>query len=406
MSDPTSTDSCLTPSRRTFLRSGAAAAGAFSLAGCLTGGGSGNDSVVVGANLPLSGGQDSYGKTMHRAAQVAATHINDNGGLDGKDVEVVVEDNQTDPKTVIDKTNKLIQKDGADVLFGPVSSASRNAMDSILKSEKVPLLYPIQYEGTVANDYCNEYIYKFGETPRQQINPFVPWLAENYGDSFFLLGSDYVWPKRINSIVKDKLESNGGTVVGEQYVSIGTTDFSSIISKIESENPDVLFMDLVGQSAVAIQKQMHNRGVRDQFQDVGLGHGQGLLAGISPGASKGLLTCHEYMENLDNSANERFVGDFHNEYGQDALINYMTGPSYTALQFLKAAADEAGSAKVDDILGSIGSGSVDAPVGSVSVANDQQIKTGCTVGKVNDNQKYDPVTSFDPVTVPDQCSSI
>ncbi len=399
-----SDDSSARLSRRDVLKGTGAGIATTGLAGCIKGiGGGGSEAFTIGANLALSQGWKPYGQTMQRAAEIAIDEINEAGGLGGKDVELVVEDNKVDPKTVREKTNKLVQQDGADIIFGPISSASRNAMAPVLEQHEIPALYPVQYEGPAAKDYCNKWIFKVGEIPVQQVKPFVPWLMEEYGDSFYLLGSDYVWPQTMNDLITEEVEANGGTVVAEEYVSLGTTDFTSIIPRIESKDPDVLFMELTGASVPAIQKQMANRGVRDQWKEVGLAHGQGLLAGAPLEAVEGLLSCHAYMENLQNSANQQFMEKFHSEYGEDALVDYLTGPAYTAIKLLEQGVKNAGGTSTEDLMSGLPGSSVDSVMGTTALEVDHQISVGCTVGEVNQNKQYDPVTGFDLVKPEDVC---
>lgn len=391
--------------RDTLKATTAAGLAATSLAGCTNplGGGGGGGTFKIGANLALSQGWKPYGNTMLRAAKIAAEEINNNGGLDGKTIEFVTEDNKLDPKTVREKTTKLIEQDNVDILFGPISSASRNAMAPVLSDKEVPTLYPVQYEGPAAKDYCNEWIFKIGEIPVQQIQPFIPWLMDEYGSSFYLLGSDYIWPQTMNDLVKAEVENNGGTVEAEEYVQLGTTDFTSIIPRIEQADPDILFMEVTGSSVPAIQKQMQNRGVRGQWQDVGLAHGQGLLAGAPQSAVEGLLTSHAYFENRDNEANNQFIQTFNEKHGEDALIDYLTGPSYAAIKLLEQGVKDAGGTSVDDIMSGLPGSSVDTVTGPTSIDVDHQITVGTAVAEVNAQKKYDSVKTFDPVKPGDEC---
>jgi urea transport system substrate-binding protein len=275
-----------------------------------------------------------------------------------------------------------------------------------LENHEVPALYTTQYEGRAAEDYCNEWLFKAAEIPVQQIEPFIPWLIENHGEQFYLLGSDYIWPQTMNDLISDAVEKHGGEVLQEEYVQLNATDFSSIIPRIEQADPDILFMEVTGASVPAIQQQMLEQGVRDQWTEVGLAHGHGVLAGAPPEAVEGLLSCHAYTENLDNSANEEFVGKFKDEYGQDSLMTYLTGPAYTGMKLLEAAVEEAGGASTEDIMAGLQDASVDSVMGETTMAADHQVSVGTTVTEVNADQKYDPITSFDPVSPEDACETI
>lgn len=374
------------------------------LAGCTA---SGDDNVFkIGANLPLSQGWEPYGDTQVRAAEIAIEEINDNGGLDGKEVELLVEDNQVDPQRARDMADRLVSRENADVLMGPISSANRVAVAAELERLQVPSLYASQYEGPVADDYCSEWMFHLGDIPSQKISPLVPWLIEEHGDSFYLLGDDYNWPQETNGLVEEAVNANGGTVVAEEYVSLDTTDFSSIIPRIVREDPDVLFMTVTGAGAASIQDQLLEQGVRDQFAQVGLAHGQGVVQGASPEATEGVITCHAYLENIENDANTEFIQNFRNEFGSDALVNYFTGPAYNAIQLLKDAVERSGGSSPDDIREGLQGASTNSVLGETSIEMDNQMTVGTSVGVMNAEQKYDVVETFDPVSPSGECGNL
>lgn len=394
-----------TTTRRQALRVAAGVATA-SVAGCLRGSSSDDGTFTIGGNLPLSQGWEPYGNTQRRAAEIAIQEINDAGGLDGREVELVVTDNQVDPKTVRDRTTELVTQEGADIILGPVSSASRVAMAGELQRHEVPALYTTQYEGSAAEDYCNEWLFKTGEVPAQQIDPFIPWLIDTHGEQFYLLGSDYIWPETMNELITDAVEQNGGEILDEVYVGLNETDFSSIIPRIEQADPDVLFMTLTGASVPAIQQQLHEQGVRDQWTEVGIAHTQGLVSGVPPEAVEGLLSCNAYKENLDNQANQQFVSTFTDEYGEDALITSLTGPAYTGVKLLEAAVDRAGGTSSEDLVDGLSGASVTSVMGETTIERDHQVTVGTSVYELDADRTYQPVTSFDPVTPAENCDGI
>jgi urea transport system substrate-binding protein len=381
----------------------AGGAAAFGAAGCIGGGGGGDDVFTIGANLPLSQGWEPYGNTQVRAAEIAIEEFNNNGGLNGQEVELVVEDNQVDPQTARDMADQLVSQENADVLLGPISSATRVAVSAELERLQVPSLYASQYEGPVAEDYCNEWMFHLGDIPAQKISPLVPWLVEEHGGSFYLLGDDYNWPQQTNGLVQEAVEQEGGEVVAEEYVSLDTTDFTSIIPRIEQADPDVLFMTVTGAGVAAIQDQMLEQGVRDQFAQVGLAHGQGVMQGASPEATEGVYTCHAYLENIDNEANNEFIQTFRDEYGSDALVNYFTGPAYNALQLLADAIESAGGTSPEDIRDGLQGASANSVMGETEIEADNQVTVGTTLGVANAEQKYEIVESFDPIAPEGSC---
>lgn len=375
---------------------------AFGAAGCI-GGGDGEDVFTIGANLPLSQGWEPYGNTQVRAAEIAIEEINENGGLGGMEVELAVEDNQVDPQRARDMADRLVSQENANVLLGTISSATRVAMSAELERLEVPALYASQYEGPVADDYCSEWTFHLGDIPSQKINPLIPWLMDEHGDSFYLLGDDYNWPRETNGQVEAVIENEGGEVVAEEYVSLDTTDFTSIIPRIEQEDPDILFMTVTGAGVAAIQDQMLEQGVRDQFTQVGLAHGQGVVQGASPEATEGVYSCQAYLENIENDANTEFMEKFRDEYGADELVNYFTGPAYNAIQLLVDAVERSGGTSPEDIREGLQGASADSIMGETAIEADNQITVGTTLGVLNAEQKYEVIEEFDPVSPEGNC---
>lgn len=395
--------------RRDVLQVGASAL-ASGLAGC-TGAVGGDDTFQIGINMELSSGYGLQGGSVVNAVELRANEINENGGLDGEEIELVVEDNQVDPGVAVEKARKLTRDDSVDVMLGPINSSQRVAISEVAQQEEVPLIYPIPYEGPVADDYCNEWMFKTWQVPSQQVIPFIPWLMDNYGDRFFFLGADYSWPRALNDIAKETVAEHGGETVGEEYVQINATDFSSIIPRVEEADPDVLFMDLVGESVTAIQDQMHNRGVRDQWQEVGLAHGIAELAGVSAGAAEGVLNCQGYYAMLPNEENQTFVQSYTDEYGdgneEDVFINYLTGPSYIAIQLLEQAVEEAGGTSTEDIREGFPETSLENTIaGPLSMEHDYQAQVQCKVAQVNSETDYELQDTLDAVMPPETCDNI
>lgn len=376
--------------------------GLSALAGCTSSFGGGP--FTIGVHLPLSQGYSLLGESFINALELAQGEMNADGGIAGRDVEFVVEDNEVDPGTGVEKANKMIRQDNVDLMVGPVNSSMRNAIAPIVEQEQIPLLYWMSYEGPTAEDYCNEYIFKFGEVPVQQWQPAVPWLMDEFGDSFYLIGKDDSYSRILHQVVSDTVEAEGGEVLGDVYAPINHTDFSSTLSKVESEDPDVLFMTVVGKSVGAIQKQLFNRGLREQFAEVGSGHGPINLAGTDPEHAAGVHNSLAYHQGLQNSANQQFVSDFQSEYGDDALITAWTGLAYNCMKMLGDAMSDAESGSADEVLDLLPEASIDGVIGQADMGNDHQINLGCNLLKVNENIQFETVKSLPRNLPEDQCS--
>ena len=198
------------------------------------------DTIKVGILHSLSGTMAISETAVHDAELLAIEEINAAGGVMGKQIEVVIEDGASDWPTFAEKARKLIQEDEVVVVFGGWTSASRKAMLPVFEANNGLLFYPVQYEGLETSPN----IFYTGATTNQQIVPAIEYLLEEGKDKFYLLGSDYVFPRTSNLIINKQLAAAGIDAVGEEYIPLGHTEYSTVITKIKAAEPDVVFNTL------------------------------------------------------------------------------------------------------------------------------------------------------------------
>ena len=186
------------------------------------------------------------------AELLAIKEINAHGGVLGKQLQPIIEDGASDCPTFADKARKLIETDKVPVVFGCWTSASRKAVLPIFENLHGLLIYPVQYEGLEESSN----IFYTGATTNQQIIPAVDYLLKHSKKRIYLVGSDYVFPRTANVIVKAQLAAEGGTVAGEDYVPLGGSDFADIGQKILTAHPDAILNTLNGDSNVWFFRQL------------------------------------------------------------------------------------------------------------------------------------------------------
>lgn len=213
--------------------------------------------IKVGILHSLSGTMSISEVAVKDGELMAIEEINAKGGLLGRKIVPIIEDGASDWPTFAEKAKKLILKDKVAVVFGCWTSASRKAVLPVFEKYNHLLIYPVQYEGLEAS---KNIIYT-GATANQQIIPGVEWLLEKGYKKFYLLGSDYVFPRTANLIVKAVLKAKGGILAGEEYTQLGHTEYSTIINKIKTAKPDIVFSSLNGDSNVAFFKQLRSAGI-------------------------------------------------------------------------------------------------------------------------------------------------
>ena len=149
--------------------------------------------IRIGAVLPFSGGLELFGNQAKIGLDLATAEINAAGGILGRKVEVLSQHNKTDPKTSVERTTQLIQRDQVLAVTGPITSSARDAMLPAHKRGKTPLLYATNYEG----GGCDRYLFSFNTVPNQELEKLLPELKVRAGDTFYMVGSNYVWPQKM-----------------------------------------------------------------------------------------------------------------------------------------------------------------------------------------------------------------
>jgi urea transport system substrate-binding protein len=204
------------------------------------------DRVKLGFMTALTGLETILGETQLNCFKLAVDEINAAGGAGGRQIEYLVEDDQTTTKGAIDKARKLVFQDKVDAVIGMIASLERVAALSVTGPAKKLLIYTTYYEG----GECNKYLVCTGQVPNQQIDPMMPWLVKNLGKTVYVMGSDYIWPRKSTAAVKAALEINGGRLVGAEFFPFGTQDLGPAFGKMKDANPDVLWLMFAGSDAI------------------------------------------------------------------------------------------------------------------------------------------------------------
>ncbi|RCX31223.1 urea ABC transporter substrate-binding protein [Thioalbus denitrificans] len=322
-------------------------------------------SVTVGILHSLSGTIAITESSVVDAEKLAIDEINAAGGVLGRQIKVVVEDGASDWPTFAEKANKLLGSDKAAAVFGCYTSASRKAVLPVFERGKGLLYYPTYYEGL---EQSPNIIYTGQEATQQNIAA-VEWLIKEKGaKTFYLLGSDYIWPRTTNKIAKKVIERLGGKVVAEEYAPLGHTQFGSIINKIKLRKPDVVLSTIVGGSNVALYKQLKAAGLDGGNKTLmAFAITEEEVRGIGAENVTGVYVPMGYFQTVDNEANRKFVAAFKARYGEDRVIGDTMEAGYIAPYLWKAAVEKAGSFDVEKVAAASAGLELDAPEGMVKL---------------------------------------
>jgi urea transport system substrate-binding protein len=356
-----------------------------------TAGGNG-DTVKVGILHSLSGTMAISETTVVDAEMLAIKEINEAGGVLGRQIEAVQEDGASDWPTFAEKAEKLIDQDQVAVVFGCWTSASRKAVLPVFESKDHMLWYPVQYEG----QECSKNIFYTGAAPNQQIEPAVDWLLENKGQDFFLVGSDYVFPRTANTIIKEQLAAKGGRTVGEDYLPLGNTEVTPIITKIRAALPNggVIFNSLNGDSNVAFFKQLQGAGLTpDRYPVMSVSVAEEEVRQIGREFLLGQFASWNYFQTVETPENEKWVADFKAEYGEDRVTNDPMEAAYIMVYLWKQAVEQAGTFDIPAVREAAYGQEMAAPEGMVTMNPNHHLSKTVRIGEVRDDGLFDIVWS-------------
>jgi len=326
--------------RRQFLK-GTAAAGAFattvfphiwikdaSLAHAAGG------EIKVGVLFSLTGTTAIIEESLNKATILAIEEINAQGGINGMKIKPIVEDPASDPATFAVKARKLVLGDRCVSVFGSYTSASRKAVLPVFEKRHNLYWYPTLYEGRE----CSKNVIYTGAVPNQQQDDFVPWLIEKFGKRWYLVGSNYIYPKEENNYCKKLLAKYGAEVIHEEYVPLGHSEFSSVINKFRGEKPDVIFSTVVGDSVVALHRQYRAAGLDpEKMPMASLTTSENEVAAMGGDAAAGHFTSAPYFMVWDSPENHKFVEAYKRRWGKDKVTHFVSEPSYFQVYLFKQA---------------------------------------------------------------------
>lgn len=296
----------------------------------------------IGLFIALSGPASLFGPTQRACADLAAEKINKAGGILGRPVALIFTDAGGPPAETAKSAVRLMLENKVDLFIGSHDSATREANVATIKA-KAPYIYSPVYEG----GECSPNVYCLGETPPQQAQPGTEFLAkEKNAKTFFLIGDDYVWPRKSNEQIKKYIAQYGGKVVGEEYVPFGAPNkFEEAVTRIKGLKPDAVICTLVGADNVNFNRTFAGFGLDKSIARLSMLLEENTLMGIGPENSGNLYSCMGYFANSPSEGAKAFKAEYLAKYGAKApQLATIGADCYSALNLAKAMFDKAGSA--------------------------------------------------------------
>ena len=297
---------------------------------------------------------------------LAIQEINQSGGILGREIEVVAYDPGSNPENYRMLADRLLTEDGISVIFGCSTSAARKAILPAIERRNGLLWYPSLYEGF---EYSPNVIYT-GASPNQNSFPLAEYLIRTYGKRIFFVGSDYVYPRESNRIMRDLIVSYGGEIAGEIYVPMEASDadLRAVLGKVKQENPDVLFSTVVGGTARNFYRLYRQAGFEPGLVPIAsLTMAEGEVREIGVELCEGHITAATYFGSVDLDANRRFAADFRRAFGADKPISMWSAGAYAQVRLFALALEAAGTLDTQRLVDAAQGLSYEAPEGSIQI---------------------------------------
>ena len=334
------------------------------------------DTIKVGILHSLSGTMAISETALKETALMTIEEINKKGGVLGKKLEPVVVDPASNWPLFAEKARQLLTQDKVAVTFGCWTSVSRKSVLPVYKELNGLLFYPVQYEG----EELEKNVFYTGAAPNQQAIPAVEYLMSKDGGEakrFVLLGTDYVYPRTTNKILRAFLKSKGvaDADIMEEYTPFGHSDYQTIIAKIKqfsSQGKKTAVVSTInGDSNVPFYKELGNAGLKaTDVPVVAFSVGEEELRGVDTKPLVGHLAAWNYFQSLKNPENTKFIKMYKDWAAKQKLPNASTvvtndpmEATYIGIHMWAQAVEKAKSTDTDKVIAAMAGQTFKAPSG-------------------------------------------
>jgi len=320
--------------------------------------------IKIGVLHSLSGTMASSEVPLVDAVRLAVEEANQSGGLNGQTVEMIVADCRSDAAYCAQQAEKLVTQDGVQALFGCWTSDCRKAVKAVVEKYHHLLFYPLQYEGLEQSPD----IFYTGAAPNQQIIPMALWALQNRGKRYYLVGSNYIFPRTANRTVKDVLLAQGGQLLGERYLPLGASDMAVVVREIAAQRPDFVVNTLNGDSNLHFFRALRAAGIdAEKIPVFSTSIAEVELAAIGADLVAGHYAAWNYFQSVGSDENKAFVARFRQRFGRERVLDDPMEASYIGVKLWADSVRNAGTADLTPVKNILAQQSMAAPQGIVAV---------------------------------------
>jgi urea transport system substrate-binding protein len=358
--------------------------------------------IKIGIPVGLSGANSVVAPSVVQSAELAIEEINKAGGVLGRTLALEVADDGSGAAGAQKAFDSLIFQKKVDALISMETSAARNAGLPLVQRGKTPFIYTSFYEGRS----CNPYLYVNAWVPEQQVPPIVDhFMKANNAKSFFLIGSDYAFGRGMLQFTRAYIEKRGGKVIGEEYLPMDGSDWTSILSKLRSSGVDALVTSTAGGAPnVTLTKQLRAAGITLPYGNLAVDEGTAKSMGAD---AEGIFISASYVTSIDTPANKKFLADMKAKFGDQLKTpNDLSVPEYEGVYAYKAALEKAKSTKADDVVKALAEVSVEGPRGTIQMNKERHAPLTMYLGQVQADGSVKVIQAFKDVDPGDQCPNL
>ena len=333
--------------------------------------------ILIGSISGFTGTYSAMAKNQKDAIEMAIAEINEGGGLLGRKMKAIHEDDENAPPTATRKMERLILEEKVDFCVGSISSAATLAMMEIAKKYNKLLMVPISQSVKITGESKNKQTFRVNANPSITSKGLCKWMLANLGKKYFLLTVDYAWGRSTSEEYHKVLGEMGGTIIGETFFPLNNKDFAPYFGKIKAAKPDVLFICAAGNDAISVVTQADQYGLKKLMPICGDGSlvSADILGAMGKSAD-GIVTADYYASGLDTPENKAWVAKYLKLYGEKP--SKFSVSSYEAVMWAAQAIKKAGSLDTDKVVAALEGSTYGGPQGIKKMAPDSH-QTSLTV---------------------------
>ena len=332
-----------------------------------------NKPIRLGLMPPLTGLVGLYGSEICNAARIACAEVNAAGGILGRPLELVIEDDGSLPESAVPAALRLVEQDHCDAIIGNLLSNSRIAVAAqVAEPKRIPYLNFSFYEGSISG----RYFFHFAALPNQQIDKMIPWLAEHHGPKMFFAGNNYEWPRGSIDAAKRSLTELGGDILGEEYLPIGASlqDIDALLQQVARSGADVFVPYFAGEDQVHLLTRFTEMNLKQRMA-VAMGHYDEMMVSRLPShVREGFYSSNTYFMSVDTAENRAYLerlahlpdvtGIWPN--GNGILTNFGEG-TYLCVRAYAQAVQTAGATDPEAVVDALEHVRLNSPQGEVAM---------------------------------------